>query len=72
MKTILKCGLIFAIFGLTSCENTHKNPVVIRAQYQVIEIDSCEYVVAIPDGFSRSIVHKGNCKNPIHQIVREK
>lgn len=28
--------------------------------YQIIEIDSCEYL------YNNVITHKGNCKNPIH------
>lgn len=33
---------------------------------EIIEIDSCEYLVSCYDR-SRSLTHKGNCKNPIHK-----
>jgi hypothetical protein len=33
--------------------------------YAIIEIDECEYIVA-RHHMETSIVHKANCKNPIH------
>lgn len=41
--------------------------------YRVITFDGCEYLVyqySQPDdyGYVYSVTHKGNCKNPIHQV----
>jgi len=33
----------------------------------VIVIDDCEYIVT---GAGKAIVHKANCKNPLHIIVK--
>lgn len=40
-----------------------------RACYvtNVIVIDDCEYIVT---GAGKAIVHKANCKNPLHIIVK--
>jgi hypothetical protein len=37
--------------------------------YDVVRIDSCQYIIAYGDGsaVSASITHKGDCDNPIHK-----
>jgi hypothetical protein len=38
-------------------------------EYEVVTIDSCEYILGHDKGFYNGgffLTHKGNCKNPIH------
>lgn len=59
--------LLALIALLMSCGNlprTEKDSVV---EYEVIEIDSCEYILVTSQTYGistyvKSIVHKGNCK----------
>ena len=37
-----------------------------RAYYKLYEVDGCEYFVS---SSSTIIAHKGDCKNPLHQMV---
>lgn len=46
--------------GYISDETEGKKFMVWDRQYQIIKIDSCEYIISI-DG--NVCVHKGNCKN---------
>ena len=51
-------GLFILI--LSSCSTRH-----------IEIIDGCEYIVTTAstgNGISESLTHKGNCRNPIHQI----
>lgn len=65
--------LNFAILGivLMGCEPVKPLPTIERAGYNIIIIDSCEYVeVSVNPGWNSatySLTHKGNCKNPIHK-----
>lgn len=46
------------------------DPDNIKNNYDVIEIDGCEYIVYSEEhgyGGYGFMVHKGNCKNPIHK-----
>lgn len=35
--------------------------------YRVIENDGCEYIIFWDNKPNMAVVHKGNCKNPIHK-----
>jgi hypothetical protein len=71
MKKLLVL-LCLASIGCTQDENasviTLTKDVVyiagINYNVSVIEIDSCEYITLGSD--IRTLTHKGNCKNPIH------
>jgi hypothetical protein len=71
MKKLLVV-LCLASVGCTQDENasviTLTKDVVyiagINYNVSVIEIDSCEYITLGSD--IRTLTHKGNCKNPIH------
>ena len=64
MKNLIKYGFIAFVICFSSCrgdvtvtkEDTNFNTVV---------VDSCEYFYSPFEGL-KSITHKGNCKNPIH------
>lgn len=68
MKRILL--LIAIAITLVSCDSTTyqvDKPVMSNeAVYQVVVIDSCQYVFRQFNG-SCMFSHKGNCNNPIHK-----
>ena len=50
---------------LMSCGETARTEKDSVLEYDVIEIDSCEYIITQPTGYDfsiKSIAHKGNCK----------
>lgn len=72
MKKLL---LVLAV-AIASC-NTQKTQYIIEPRpilvnghiqaierFEIIDIDGCEYIVNHRD--YEGIIHKGNCKNPIH------
>lgn len=65
MKTKIYYLLLALMALLMSCGNpprTEKDSVI---EYEVIEIDSCEYILIQSWGkydYVKSIAHKGNCK----------
>ena len=83
-KFNLFIAILFAIV-LAGCDGSHdmkKNengflystntvdPKNIENNYDVIEIDGCEYIVYSEEhgyGGYAFMAHKGNCKNPIHK-----
>lgn len=63
MKKILFGLAVLAIF---SCDS---NPIVgyskdKKERFRAIEYEGCEYIYVAND--SRTLTHKGSCKNPIH------
>lgn len=65
MKNLIKYGFIAIVICFWSCnggaaktENTNN--------FETIIVEDCEYIYKIGIGY-RSLVHKGNCKNPIHK-----
>ena len=79
MKKILI--LISITFLITSCNNDNLGPKAPNSKrmeldstsqyydqnYKVYTLEGCEYIV-IGSGNIRWGSHKGNCKNPIHEI----
>lgn len=60
--------LLFALMALLmSCANSPRTETDSFLEYEVIEIDSCEYILIQSstygvDTYIKNIVHKGNCK----------
>lgn len=62
---ILAVGLIGLLGG---CGINGDNKETNRAyNYRIVEIDSCEYIIFWDNKPNMAVVHKGNCKNPIHK-----
>lgn len=53
------------IFVLSSCSSDDSTKIESGVSYKIIVIDSCQYINWTAP-YSNSIVHKGNCNNPIH------
>ena len=68
MKRIIFLLLLVACFSCTS-ENNVELTITKGVRYEIITIDSCEYIFGT-DKFAYNggyfLSHKGNCKNPIH------
>ena len=70
MKSIIV--FVFFTFGLFGCgksslDSAENKDYNYKEQYQIITIDSCEYIEK--DSYNGIVLtHKGNCKNPIHKI----
>jgi hypothetical protein len=71
MKKILLSAMVLMV--LASCQEPNVKPkntgYVIDAfgtELEVIKIEGCEYLL-IYYSKSKSLCHKGNCKNPIHK-----
>lgn len=66
MRSIKIYYLLLALMALLmSCGNISKTEADSVLEYEVIEIDSCEYVLVQSWGkydYVKSIAHKGNCK----------
>lgn len=68
--------LLFATFIFSSCTSQETKDIIEQKQLLVdghiqdiehfmpVNIDGCEYIINCSN--SNSIIHKGNCKNPIH------
>jgi len=85
MKTLKLFGALMLIALLSGCkgsddmekgesrflyEANQVDPDNIENNYDVIEIDGCEYIVySEMHGYAGYgfMAHKGNCKNPIHK-----
>lgn len=72
MKKILLSAIVLVLFA--SCKEQNVKPestdYVIDAmgtELEVIEIEGCEYFLTYYSK-SKSLCHKGNCKNPIHKL----
>lgn len=75
MKKLLLFVLVLSILGCESEEEMQKKIYeekksmaeeearYINRLYQVIVIDTCEYIMANPGTSSLVLTHKGNCKN---------
>lgn len=65
----MKAILLFTLCLVSCCTNVAKDKTS-TSEYKIIEIDGCEYIKY--DGGENSanrvyvLVHKGNCKNIIH------
>ena len=58
--------------------NVHANNVYFSNRFAVVEIDSCEYLVSLGNGYQGFMAHKGNCKycakrreEEIRKVLRE-
>lgn len=49
------------VYVMSSCKHPTREDGVLYLQWEVVVIDSCEYVV--PKANMYSITHKANCKN---------
>lgn len=58
---IIVCCLMF-LLALSTSEPVHDTGPNGR-QYTTVDIDGCQYIQRAYDGH---IIHKGNCRNPIH------
>jgi hypothetical protein len=73
MNLIKFFPLLFLLSCADSTETTEITPPKKYLEYEVLIIDSCEYLVygRYDNGNQHSdrqvLTHKGNCKNPIHQ-----
>ena len=68
MKNLIKYGFIAFVICLCSCDSSEemKKSITTNRQngaknWSVVEYDGCEYIIGVKKG-----MHKGNCKNPIH------
>ena len=71
MKKILLSAIVLFLFASCKEQNVKQESTdyVIDAmgtELEVIEIEGCEYFL-IYYSKSKSLCHKGNCKNPIHK-----
>lgn len=68
MQKLIILLLVLLAIAMGSCEqrieSVRKEQVM--SNVDVLRIDSCEYVV-YHNINGNSIIHKGNCKNPIHK-----
>ncbi len=75
MKQKIKYPLLMVYsiswLGFTGCDGAD-NDTKPETSYKVIMIDGCEYIYVSCRPFARefSFTHKGNCKNSIHESVR--
>ena len=56
--------IIIALLMLTACNETRKTKTIDNVSgtaFDVIEVDSCEYVIG-SFGYKGYMAHKGNCK----------
>lgn len=63
--------LLLSVMAVGGCANTDKGATLETNYdtyygYQIIKIDSCEYIKS-SYGASVPLVHKGNCNNKIHK-----
>jgi hypothetical protein len=61
MKRILLIGLVSLMVSCEGGEVTNSD----ASSWNTINYDGCEYIYRVGIG-TRSLVHKGNCKNTIH------
>ena len=65
MKNLIKCGFIAVVIFFYSCNGGTIKTENIN-DFATIIVEDCEYMYKSKVGY-RSLVHKGNCKNPIHK-----
>lgn len=67
MKKLLV--ILMVLFVLVGCkQNTDDTGKEIKFGFSVAVVNECQYVVYVDDTHgSTSMVHAGNCNNPIHQ-----
>ena len=53
------------LYTVVSCDEPISKRDDIGQGFDVIEIDSCQYIYSTK-GYGGYLAHKGNCKNPIH------
>lgn len=64
MKTKIIILIIMWFTLLTSCDTSNKNKINNKYSYEIVTIDSCEYILSIRDyDGHHALIHKGNCKN---------
>lgn len=82
MKTLILLLNACLILAFAGCEEKKPIPTAQEAiklttwpnfsgshfDYSVIEIDGCEYLLMDTTHGFRVVTHKGNCKNPIHNL----
>jgi hypothetical protein len=65
MKNLLKYGFIAFVICLSSCTEGGKTTIKNRDDFNILIFEDCEYIYNIYSGY-KSLTHKGNCNNPIH------
>lgn len=80
MKTTINILIIWVLVGVgIFCGKVEAGPKISKSEvkiekafvpegfkFQIITIDSCEYIARSIGGNTGLLTHKGNCKNPIH------
>lgn len=63
--------ILFALLLGAGCElqssSSSRYLEVSGDNYQIVTIDSCEYIKSNDETYSRYLTHKGNCNNPEHK-----
>lgn len=70
-KTIVLCVVLITIVTSCSKGDTLKN-VSNFNNYEIIKIDSCEYIMYSSAYGMLHVTHKGNCNNEIHNYSKPK
>ena len=65
MKNLLKYGFIALVICFSSCVKGGETKTSEKKDFNTIIIEGCEYIY-FPYYSEKSMVHKGNCNNPIH------
>jgi hypothetical protein len=67
MKKLLLIALLIEMMGSCTESTVQRQRKIIQAEngyhFEIVTFDSCEYLINLSRG---NTVHKGNCKNPIH------
>lgn len=71
MKLILTLILLMLVMGACSIQNEEGTKVAEHPELWIVTIDSCEYLRADAYGTHKTYTHKGNCNNPIHNILHQ-
>lgn len=61
----MKYIILFLLVLLVACIPEGQSKQRFGVSYEIVVIDSCQYINWCAP-YSNSIVHKGNCNNPIH------
>lgn len=66
-KTLLVIALF--IVGCSKTQSGNKPRYSYEGAIHEVTIDSCDYIIMGGDNYEKnpSIIHKGNCHNPIHR-----
>lgn len=71
---LLHLLLTFGCSNAPSGARVSQAPFSSNVRTQIVTIEDCEYLFVesgMLDQYSMSLTHKGNCKNPIHNVSKE-